>query len=252
MLAKRIIPCLDVDQGQVVKGVRFKEIRAMGDPLAYAKRYMDQGADELMFLDITASAEGVRTRRNWLGPVADALDIPLSVGGGIRTLEDMESLLSIGVDKVSMSTAAVLNPDLINEAAKVFGSQFLVLSIDTNWVDSEWLITIKGGREQTQKRTLSWAREAVDRGIGEILLNVMDKDGTREGYALEVTDAVARAVGVPVIASGGVGSAEDIVTVFQETQVQAALAASIFHDGSTTVREVKEACQLAGIEVRPC
>jgi cyclase len=250
MLAPRIIPCLDVANGRVVKGQQFLNLQDKGDPKEMAARYVAQGADELTFLDVSASKENRDTQYAWVKPVAEVLNIPFTVGGGIRDLKQMRKLLAIGVDKISLSTAAVTNPDLIDEAARDFGSQFVVLSIDTINKEGQWWITIKGGSEITERKLIPWVKEAVDRGIGEILLNVMNTDGMLGGYTLDVTAEVADLVTVPVIASGGVGKGEHIVELFQKTNAQAALAASIFHDGIETVAEVKKKCAAAGIGVR--
>ncbi len=250
MLAKRIIPCLDVANGRVVKGKKFLNLQDKGDPVELARQYVAQGADELTFLDVTASKENRDTQYSWVAPVAEVLNIPFTVGGGIRDLNQMRKLLSIGVDKISLSTAAVSTPNLINQAVGDFGSQFVVLSIDTLHQDDDWWITIKGGSEVTDKKLQPWVREAVDRGVGEILLNAINTDGMQQGYSLGITAEVADLVKVPVIASGGVGCAAHIVDVFLKTNAQAALAASIFHDGLETVGGVKEMCLQAGIEVR--
>jgi len=250
MLARRIIPCLDVAKGRVVKGKKFLNLEDKGDPVELARIYVEQGADELTFLDVSASKEKRDTQYSWVKPVAEVLNIPFTVGGGIKDLKQMRHLLSIGVDKISLSTAAVLTPQLIDEAAKEFGSQFIVLSIDTLNKEGEWWITVKGGSEVTERKLKPWIQEAVDRGIGEILLNVINTDGMQQGYSLGITAEIADMVSVPVIASGGVGEAAHIVTLFQETNAQAALAASIFHDGLETVGEVKTQCAKAGIKVR--
>lgn len=250
MLAKRIIPCLDVKNGRVVKGKKFLNLEDKGDPVELASLYVAQGADELTFLDVSASKENRDTQYAWVKPVAEVLNIPFTVGGGIRDLEQMRKLLLIGVDKISLSTAAVSTPDLINDASKEFGSQFVVLSIDTLNKNGEWWITIKGGSEVTEKKLKPWVKEAVDRGVGEILLNVINTDGMQQGYSLDITGEIADLVSVPVIASGGVGSASHIVELFEKTNAQAALAASIFHDGIETVGNVKKQCFEAGVEVR--
>lgn len=250
-LARRIIACLDVANGRVVKGTKFQDLKDQGSIAELGRRYRDQGADELVFLDVGASAQGRDTERSWVHEAADSLDIPFCVGGGIRTLADMRHLLSMGVDKISLSTAAVENPGLLDEAAREFGSQFIVLSVDARQEGSQWRVTKKGGREDAGRELAAWVREAETRGAGEIMLNIMDADGTRRGYSLEVTDDIARSAGIPVIASGGAGSNRHVVELFQKTAAQAALVAGILHDGSTSVKSIKEACLGAGIMVRP-
>ncbi|MGE4157485.1 MAG: imidazole glycerol phosphate synthase subunit HisF [Planctomycetota bacterium] len=250
-LARRIIACLDVAEGRVVKGTKFQDLKDQGSIATLSQRYRDQGADELVFLDVGASAQGRDTQKSWVREAADSLDIPFCVGGGIRTLEDMRHLLSMGVDKVSLSTAAVEHPSILDEASREFGSQFVVLSMDARQEGSQWRVTKKGGREDAGRELLSWAREAEERGAGEIMLNIMDADGTRQGYALEITHRVAQSAGIPVIASGGAGSDRHVVELFRNTAAQAALVAGILHDGTTSVYHIKQACLDAGIVVRP-
>ncbi len=254
-LAKRIIPCLDVDAGRVVKGVRFVDIRDAGDPVEVAKRYDEQGADELAFLDITASSEERETLVHVVEAVASQVFIPLTVGGGIRTVEDIRGLLNAGADKVSINTAAVENPGFIAEAARRFGSQCIVVAIDAKQVEPKenaprWEVFTHGGRRATGIDAVLWARKMVKQGAGEILLTSMDRDGTRNGFDLNLTRAVSEAVSVPVIASGGVGCLEHLVEGVTQGKADAVLAASIFHFGEHTVREAKEVMAAQGIEVR--
>jgi len=254
-LAKRIIPCLDVDAGRVVKGVRFVDIRDAGDPVEVAKRYDEQGADELVFLDITASSEERETLVHVVEAVASQVFIPLTVGGGIRTVEDIRGLLNAGADKVSINTAAVENPGFIAEAARRFGSQCIVVAIDAKQVEPKgnaprWEVFTHGGRRATGIDAVLWARKMVKQGAGEILLTSMDRDGTRNGFDLNLTRAVSEAVSVPVIASGGVGCLEHLVEGVTQGKADAVLAASIFHFGEHTVREAKEVMAARGIEVR--
>jgi imidazole glycerol-phosphate synthase subunit HisF len=252
MLTKRIIPCLDVKEGRVVKGIQFLELRDAGDPVELAKFYDEQGADELVFLDISASHEGRKTMVDVIMAVASELAIPFTVGGGINTLEDMKRLLRAGADKVSLNTAAVSNPDLITEGASFFGSQCIVVAIDAKY-DAEmgsWRVYTHGGRNPTNWKVVDWAREAVNLGAGEILLTSMDRDGEKEGFDEELTRAVSEAVSVPVIASGGAGNAEHFQSIFEVGKADAALAASIFHYKETSVEEVKSFLRKVGVEVR--
>jgi cyclase len=251
MLAKRIIPCLDVDGGRVVKGVRFQEIRDAGDPVEIARRYDEAGADEVVFLDITASHEGRDTIVEMVEQVAAEVFIPLTVGGGVRTSDDVRRLLRAGADKVAINTAAVKDPEVVTEAAQRFGSQCIVVAIDAKAVgEGEWHVFTHGGRTDTGIDAVAWAREVVGRGAGEILLTSMDRDGTKDGFDLALTRAVAEAVPVPVIASGGVGTLEHLVEGVRDGGADAVLAASIFHFGEHSVAEAKEAMAAAGIEVR--
>src|SRR5215203_2824104 len=251
MLSKRIIPCLDVKEGRVVKGINFVDLRDAGDPVEQAAIYDREGADELTFLDITASHEGRSTMLEVVARVADTIFIPFCVGGGIRTIEDIRATLLAGADKVSLNSAAVKNPQVINEGAWAFGSQCIVVAMDPRYVDGKWVVHINGGRIPTDKQAVEWAREVEDRGAGEILLTSMDRDGTRAGYDLELTRAVVDSVPVPVIASGGVGTLEHLVEGVVEGGADAVLAASIFHYGQHTVAEAKAAMTAAGITVRP-
>ncbi|WP_246942604.1 imidazole glycerol phosphate synthase subunit HisF [Bacillus pinisoli] len=252
MLAKRIIPCLDVKEGRVVKGVQFVELRDAGDPVELAKFYDEEGADELVFLDISASHEGRKTMVEVVEQVAAQLAIPFTVGGGINSLEDMKRILRAGADKVSVNTAALVNPDLINEGADFFGSQCIVCAIDARYDEElgSWRVYTHGGRKPTEWEVVEWAKEAVRRGAGEILLTSMDKDGEKSGFNLALTKAVSSAVTVPVIASGGAGNAEHFVDAFEEGLADAALAASIFHYKETSVKEVKQYLREKGVTVR--
>ncbi len=252
MLTKRIIPCLDVKDGRVVKGIQFVQLRDAGDPVELARFYDEQGADELVFLDISASNEGRKTMVEVVKAVASELAIPFTVGGGINSLEDMKRILRSGADKVSLNTAAVLNPSLITEGADFFGTQCIVVAIDAKY-DPElgsWRVYTHGGRTATDREVIEWAREAVRLGAGEILLTSMDSDGEKKGFDLKLTRAVSEAVSVPVIASGGAGNAADFVDAFIEGKADAALAASIFHYKETSVAEVKAYLREKGVEVR--
>ncbi|HFC8537327.1 TPA: imidazole glycerol phosphate synthase subunit HisF [Neisseria bacilliformis] len=252
-LAKRIIPCLDVKDGRVVKGVNFLGLRDAGDPVAVAKRYNDEGADEITFLDITASSDNRDTILHVIEEVAEHVFIPLTVGGGVRSVADIRRLLNAGADKVSINTAAVTKPELVSEAAAFFGAQAIVAAVDAKAVDpdnSRWEIFTHGGRKPTGLDAVEWAREMQRRGAGEILLTSMDRDGTRQGFNLPLTRAVSEAVGIPVIASGGVGSVQHLIDGIQEGKADAVLAASIFHFGEISIRRAKEAMREAGIEVR--
>ncbi|RFU66986.1 imidazole glycerol phosphate synthase subunit HisF [Peribacillus saganii] len=252
MITKRIIPCLDVKEGRVVKGVQFVSLRDAGDPVELAEFYDREGADELVFLDISASHEGRETMVEVVKEVAARLAIPFTVGGGINSLEDMKRILRAGADKVSLNTAAVLRPDLINEGAAYFGTQCIVLAIDAKYDSSmgSWRVYTHGGRKPVDKEVIAWAREAVDRGAGEILLTSMDNDGEKKGFNLDLTRAVSEAVSVPVIASGGAGNAEHFEEAFKAGKADAALAASIFHYKETSVHEVKQFLKRQGVLVR--
>ncbi|MBI3318756.1 MAG: imidazole glycerol phosphate synthase subunit HisF [Candidatus Omnitrophica bacterium] len=250
MLAKRIIPCLDVKDGRVVKGIRFLALKDAGSPVEAARRYEAQGADELIFLDISASAEGRATRVRLAREVAKVLFIPFTVGGGIGSLREIQGLLAQGCDKVSLNTAAVRNPRLITDAARRFGSQCVVVAIDAKRAVSRWEVYVHGGRTPTGRDAVSWAREACARGAGEILLTSMDRDGTKAGYDLALTRAVSRAVGVPVIASGGAGNLQHLARALKEGRADAVLAASIFHFGAYTIPQAKRYLKRQGIPVR--
>lgn len=254
-LAKRIIPCLDVDNGRVVKGVQFVDIRDAGDPVEVAKRYDQQGADEITFLDITATHHNRGTMVEVVEQVASQVFIPLTVGGGIRTVDDIRRMLNAGADKVGINSAAVSNPEFVREAAQRFGSQCIVVAIDAKRVSSEgevarWEIFTHGGRTATGIDAIEWAKKMVDFGAGEILLTSMDRDGTKSGFDLELTRAVSDAVAVPVIASGGVGKLQDLTDGVKLGRADAVLAASIFHFGEHTVQQAKEQMASQGLEVR--
>ncbi len=254
-LAKRIIPCLDVDNGRVVKGVKFVEIRDAGDPVEIARRYDEQGADELTFLDITASSDNRETMVHVVEAVAGEVFIPLTVGGGIREIADVRRMLNAGADKVAINTAAVANPEFVKQAALKFGSQCIVVAIDAKKVSGEgepnkWEIFTHGGRKPTGLDAVEWAKKMVDYGAGEILLTSMDRDGTKIGFDIALTRAICEAVNVPVIASGGVGNLDHLVEGVTEGKADAVLAASIFHFGEYTIEQAKQRMREAGIEVR--
>jgi len=254
-LAKRIIPCLDVDAGRVVKGVQFVDIRDAGDPVEIARRYDEQGADEITFLDITASSDRRDTMVHVVEQVAGAVFIPLTVGGGIRTVTDIQRMLNAGADKVGINTAAVSNPDFVREASERFGSQCIVISIDARQVSHagespRWEIFTHGGRKPTGIDAIEWAQRMVENGAGEILLTSMDRDGTRDGFDLALTSTISDTVAVPVIASGGVGNLDHLVDGVLQGRADAVLADSIFHFGEFTVGEAKQRMASAGIEVR--
>lgn len=252
MLTKRIIPCLDVKDGRVVKGIQFVQLRDAGDPVELARFYDEQGADELVFLDISASHEGRGTMVDVVKSVASELAIPFTVGGGINSLEDMKRILRAGADKVSLNTAAVLNPELITEGANFFGTQCIVVAIDAKYDEElgSWRVFTHGGRKATEYEVVQWAKEAVRLGAGEILLTSMDSDGEKKGFDVALTRAVSEAVSVPVIASGGAGNSEHFAEVFLEAKADAALAASIFHYKETSVEEVKSFLKEKGVNVR--
>ncbi|MBB6637557.1 imidazole glycerol phosphate synthase subunit HisF [Cohnella thailandensis] len=252
MLAKRIIPCLDVKDGRVVKGVNFVNLRDAGDPVELAAIYDKEGADELVFLDISASVEGRATMIEVVRRTAGEITIPFTVGGGISSTDDMKRLLRAGADKIGINTAAIRNPDLIGEGSKIFGAQCIVVAIDAKFNSEwgEWEVFTHGGRNPTGIRALEWAKDAERRGAGELLLTSMDADGTKDGFDLELTAAVSGSVGIPVIASGGAGHAEHFVDVFAQGKADAGLAASIFHYKEVSVREVKDALRAQGVNVR--
>lgn len=251
MAYKRIIPCLDVDKGRVVKGTNFVDLRDAGDPIELASRYDHEGADEIVFLDITASHEGRDTAVELARRAAEEVFVPFTIGGGIGSLEDAKAVLDAGADKVSVNSAAVANPTLLTDLADRYGSQSIVLAIDASAATGDdWEVVVRGGREPTGLDVVEWAQEGVARGAGEILLTSMGKDGTKAGYELGLTRAVADSVPVPVIASGGAGSVEDLVEVLRDGHADAALAASIFHFGTHSISEVKQAMKAAGIPAR--
>jgi cyclase len=250
MLAKRIIPCLDVMNGRVVKGVNFIDLRDAGDPVEQASVYDREGADELVFLDITASHENRSTMLDMVRHVADSIFIPFCVGGGIRTIDDIRATLLAGADKVSINSAAVKTPDLIDQGAWAFGSQCIVVAIDPKWIDGRWIVHINGGRIPTDKEAIAWAKEVEARGAGEILLTSMDRDGTKAGYAIDLTQAVAEAVSIPVIASGGAGQMEHFYEALTAGRADAALAASLFHYNEIRIGDLKRYLAERGVPVR--
>jgi imidazoleglycerol phosphate synthase, cyclase subunit len=250
MLAKRIIPCLDIKDGRVVKGVNFINLRDAGDPVEQARIYDEQGADELVFLDISATHEGRKTTLELVGRVAETVFMPLTVGGGIREVQDMRNLLLAGADKVSVNSAAVKRPELLSEGAARFGAQCIVLAIDARHTESSWQVYINGGRVPTGIDAVEWALRGVELGAGEILLTSMDADGTLAGYDLELTRKIAEAVSVPVIASGGAGTPSHFAEVLTEGKADAALAASLFHDGKLKIPDLKRDLQNRNVPVR--
>lgn len=250
MLTHRVIVCLDVKGGRVVKGTQFVQLRDVGDPVELAERYEREGADEIVFLDISASAEERATLLDVARATAERLFIPLTIGGGISSADDVARALRAGADKVSLNSSAVRRPEVLTEAAALFGAQCVVASIDAKRVGDRWEVFTHGGRTPTGLEAVAWARECVARGAGEILLTSIDRDGARTGYDLELTRAVAEAVDVPVIASGGAGSARDVVDAITEARADAALIAGIVHDGTTTVREIKRTMAAAALAVR--
>jgi cyclase len=250
MLAKRIIPCLDIKDGRVVKGINFLNLRDAGDPVEQARSYDAQGADELVFLDISATHEGRKTTLELVGHVADTVFMPLTVGGGIREVDDMRNLLLAGADKVSVNSAAVKNPTLLSDGASRFGAQCIVLAIDVRRKDASWEVYVNGGRIPTGMDAIAWAIRGVDLGAGEILLTSMDADGTLAGYDLELTRTIAEAVTVPVIASGGAGTPDHFAEVLTEGKADAALAASLFHDGKLKIQDLKSGLKSNGVPIR--
>ncbi|PWN71377.1 imidazole glycerol phosphate synthase subunit HisF [Chryseobacterium phosphatilyticum] len=250
MLKKRIIPCLDIKDGATVKGINFEGLRNAGDPVELARKYENEGADELVFLDITATIEKRKTFVELVKSIAKELSIPFTVGGGISTIEDVRKLLEAGADKISINSSAVKNPQLISDLAKEFGSQCVVVAIDTRLVDLSDLVHIKGGREATSLNTIEWAQQAEALGAGEILLTSMDGDGTKKGFDLRITQLVADKISIPVIASGGAGSIADFVQVFDETRATGALAASIFHFNEIGIQNLKEQLKNQKIDIR--
>jgi cyclase len=252
MLSARVIPCLDVDGGRVVKGVQFKELIDAGDPVEVAKAYQEQGADELVFLDITASSDERQTMHEVVEETVASCFMPVTVGGGIRELKDIRQMLLCGADKVSLNTAAILNPEIINQASSQYGNQCIVVAIDAKQIPGkdQWIVYTHGGRKQTSLDAISWAQEVVKRGAGEILLTSMDRDGTKDGYDLKLTRTLSDAVEVPVIASGGVGKPKHMAEGILEGHASAVLAASIFHFGEYSIKETKKIMQEQGVTVR--
>lgn len=250
MLKKRIIPCLDIKDGTTVKGINFEGLRNAGDPVEFAKKYENDGADELVFLDITATLEERKTFASLVRTIAAELSIPFTVGGGISSLEDVRILLEAGADKISINSSAVKNPDLISVLAKEFGSQCIVVAVDTRLVSNSDWVHIKGGREITQLKTLDWVQQAESLGAGEILLTSMDGDGTKNGFDLRITRQVADLINIPVIASGGAGKVKDFEQVFMETKASGALAASVFHFGEIKIESLKRELKSKKISIR--
>ena len=253
MLAKRLIPCLDVDRGRVVKGVRFVSLRDAGDPVECAARYDAEGADELVFLDITASSDARPIVLDMVRRVADTVFLPFTVGGGVRSVEDADELLRAGADKVAVNTAAVSEPALLDRLSRRFGAQAIVLAVDARARDTGgWEVYVRGGRTPTGRDAVEWVKEGAERGAGEVLLTSMDRDGTKDGFDVALTRAVAGAVNVPVVASGGCGSVEHMAEVLEDGRASAALAASVFHFGEIRIADAKARLREAGLEVRPC
>lgn len=240
MLKKRIIPCLDIKDGRTVKGINFVGIRDAGDPIELAKNYVKQGADELVFLDITATIENRSTLIDLVKRIAKEINIPFTVGGGISSVEDVSKLIEVGADKVSINSSAVKRPELITEIGEKFGSQCVVVAIDTKYEDSEWKVFVNGGRKFTGLNTVEWAQQVEEKGAGEILLTSMNNDGTKAGFAIDITDQVSSAVNIPVIASGGAGLKEHFKNVFEKTKATGGLAASIFHYGTIPIPDLKK------------
>ena len=250
MLTKRIIPCLDINNGRTVKGTNFVQLRDAGDPIELAMRYCEEGADELVFLDITATTEKRKTLATLVREIATHINIPFTVGGGINTIEDVSLLLENGADKISVNTSAVNNPELINQLAANFGSQCIVVAIDTKIINGNWTVVTHGGRNPTSHKAIDWAKEITHRGAGEILLTSMENDGTKTGFAIDITKEISTAVSITVIASGGAGTMEHFKDVFKMGNADAALAASIFHFREIPIHELKKYLQEQSIPVR--
>lgn len=250
MLTKRIIACLDIKDGRTVKGINFENIRDAGDPVELGSFYAKSGVDELVFLDITATNEKRKTLSALVTKIAKYINIPFTVGGGISSVEDVSALLNAGADKISVNTSAVKNPDLLNALAKQFGSQCVVLAIDTKFEEGDWFVYLNGGKIKTKIKTVDWAKEAVGRGAGEILLTSMNHDGTKNGFAIDITKQISTLVNVPVIASGGAGKMEHFVEIFKEGRADAALAASIFHYKEIEIAELKKYLKSNKISIR--
>jgi imidazole glycerol-phosphate synthase subunit HisF len=250
MLKKRIIPCLDIKDGRTVKGINFVDIRDAGDPIELAKKYVQEGADELVFLDITATQEKRKTLVSLVEKIAKEINIPFTVGGGINSLEDAIAIIKAGADKVSINSSAVKNPPLITEITNQFGSQAVVVAIDTKYENNEWFVYVSGGKISTGLKTIEWAKQSVALGAGEILLTSMNNDGTKNGFAIDITNAVSKAVNVPIIASGGAGAAIHFKEVFEQTKATGALAASIFHFGEIQILDLKKYLKKENISIR--
>lgn len=250
MLKKRIIPCLDIQNGRTVKGVNFEDIKDAGDPVELAKKYADEGADELVFLDITATIEERKTLIQLVERIAQEIDIPFTVGGGIQSVDDVRKLISAGADKVSINSSAVKRPELITEIANEFGNQCVVLAIDTKFDTTDWYVYVNGGRVNTNLKALDWAIKGVELGAGEILLTSMNGDGTKNGFSLDITKTISENVSVPVIASGGAGKISDFQEVFEQTKATGALAASVFHFNEIPIPKLKNELQTFNIPIR--
>lgn len=250
MLKKRIIPCLDIQNGRTVKGINFVGIKDAGDPIELAKKYVIEGADELVFLDITATIEKRKTLVELVTHIAEEINIPFTVGGGINSIEDVSAIIKAGADKVSVNSSAVKNPELITQITKEFGSQCVVVAIDTKFVDGEWMVFVHGGRTATPLKTLDWVKQVEALGAGEILLTSMNNDGTKAGFALDITEEVSKSINIPVIASGGAGTKTHFKTLFETTEASAGLAASIFHYGEIPIPELKQYLQNENIAIR--
>ncbi len=250
MLKKRIIPCLDIKDNRTVKGINFENIIDAGDPIELAQRYVIEGADELVFLDITATQEKRKTLTDLVQKIATEINIPFTVGGGINSLEDAKAIIESGADKISVNSAAILNPQLISEIAQQYGNQCVVVAIDTKFVDGEWMVFRSGGKIPTGLKAVEWAKKAVTLGAGEILLTSMNNDGTKAGFACEITKQISEAVSIPVIASGGAGTREHFAEVFQQTKATGALAASVFHFGQIPIPELKNYLKTQNIPIR--
>jgi len=250
MLKKRIIPCLDIKDGRTVKGVNFEDIQDAGDPIELAQRYVQEGADELVFLDITATIEKRKTLSELVTRIASEINIPFTVGGGINSLEDAKTIINAGADKISINSSAIINPKLITEIANEFGNQCVVLAIDTKFVKGEWMVFRNGGKIATELETLDWARRGVSLGAGEILLTSMNNDGTKAGFALDIISQISKMVSVPVIASGGAGTMQHFADVFKQTKATGALAASVFHYGQVPIPTLKQFLNDQNISIR--
>ena len=250
MLAKRIIPCLDIKDGQTVKGINFLELRNVGDPVELGRRYAEEGADELVYLDISATLEGRKTFADLVKRIAENINIPFTVGGGISSVDDAAPLLWAGADKVTVNSAAVRNPALISDLAGKYGSQFVVVAIDAKQIDGRWTVTTHGGKQPTEKELFSWAKEAQERGAGEILFTSMDHDGTKNGYPIETFAELSGMLSIPIVASGGAGNTAHIAEVLSAGKADAALAASIFHYGEIRIGDLKQQLHEQGIPVR--
>jgi cyclase len=250
MLKKRIIPCLDIKDGRTVKGINFVEIRDAGDPIELAKKYVEQGADELVFLDITATVEKRQLLIKLVKKIAHEINIPFTVGGGINSLEDVSHIIRAGADKVSINSSAVKNPELISKLSYEFGSQCIVVAIDTKYINNDWIVFVHGGRTSTPLKTVEWAKKIEESGAGEILLTSMNNDGTKEGFAIDLTKQISSIVNIPVIASGGAGTMEHFKELFEETEASAGLAASIFHYGEIPIPSLKKYLKTKKIPIR--